>query len=66
MRLLEPVIDTGKKWYVMETVDEAESRMKFLDIRGHVQVGKRGIGWEKSHGFGPKSENDQKQSVQRS
>jgi hypothetical protein len=35
-RVLEPSIDTGKKWSIQEVVCDAKARIRFEDIRGHV------------------------------
>ncbi len=47
IRSLEPELEAGKKWGVLEALNEAESRVRFDNIRGNVQVGRRGLGWSR-------------------
>jgi hypothetical protein len=47
IRNLEPELEAGRKWRVLEALNEAESRVRFENIRGNVQVGRRGLGWSK-------------------
>ena len=44
-RLVEPVLGAGKKWSVAEAAVEAKNRLRFEEIRGHVQIGRCGIGF---------------------
>lgn len=37
-------IKTGRKWAVKKTVQDAESRLKHIDIVGGVATGRQGIG----------------------
>jgi hypothetical protein len=47
-QLAEPEIVAGRKWCVTEAVGEAESRVRFEQILGHVQTSRSGIGWGRS------------------
>ena len=40
-----PVLETGKKWSVSESVQDAESILHFKKILGHTQTGKAGLGY---------------------
>ena len=40
-----PVLETGRKWGVADSVQDAESIMRFKDILGHTQTGRAGLGY---------------------
>lgn len=46
-KLVEPELYAGKIWSVVEAVNEAESRVRFDEIKGNVQQGKSGLGWRR-------------------
>ena len=58
-----PVVDTGRKWSVADSVDDAESILYFKKILGHTQTGKAGFGYTPVQKFPAKGSKEYRKAV---
>ena len=47
VRAAQPKVDSGRKWKVLEDVEEAEGRLRVKEVVGAVHQGRRGLSWKK-------------------
>ena len=56
VKTVQPTIKTGRKWKVVETVDEAKECLKIKEVFGQTQTDRKGLGsstikwWSKAEG----------------
>ena len=56
VREVQPTLKTGRKWKVLEAVDDARENLRLKEVLGHTQVGRQGLGsskmqwWSKAQG----------------
>lgn len=51
-RSVRPDAPAGKKWAVADAVEEAEGRLKHMEMAGAVQQDPRELGWRRMSGVG--------------
>ena len=43
IKSLKPILKTGKKWKVRDTIKSAKYNLAFKEIKGHTQTGRQGF-----------------------